>query len=258
MTGLNITSESLENIGALYSYTPPTRFVRVSKAVSHPSFMIPTNLLLQDVDVDKVSEFVADFLAGRYIGIDLDFYPLLPHDPVNDPDIVRDFQNIAQVKNFYNQSCMAGSPKCLDVSFVADDIPSNKRFCKYSRFILDKFALHQKAKRIYRAVSVTCTSLFDATQEQIEESGYTYSQNNLAKGKLNSRFVDSIKSINPGYVPLPNSLVVFLKVVEVTGDERQSALDIIDSDLMRMPNYMGGFDIGSVLDLLLEPQIAKV
>lgn len=254
MKGLNITSKSLENIGAVFSYTPPTRFLRVSKAIGYPSFMIPTNLLVQDVDIDKVTELVADFLSGRYIGTDLDFYPLLPHDAVDSLDIVRDFQNLAQVKNFYNQVCLNNNPKGFDVSFVADDVPNNKRFCKYSKFILDKSMLHQKAKRMYKAVSITCTSLFDATQEQIEESGYIYSPNNVAKGKLNSRFVDAIKSLNPGYLPLPNSLVVFVKVAEVKDDELKSVHDIVDSDLIQIPSYIGGLDMGGVLDAILEPE----
>ena len=253
MTGQDITKDTFKNIGAAFCYTPPTRFVRVAKAIDYPSFMIPLNHLTTEVDMDVVAETVADFFAGRYIGMNLDFYPVLPHDPVDSIDIVRDFQGMAQVRNFYNQVCNTNSPKSLDVSYVADDVPSRKRFCKYSKFILDKSILRQKAKRMFRAVSITCTSLYDATQEQIEQSGFTYAPNNVAKGKLNSRFVDAIKSINPGFVPLPSTLVVFIKVAEVTDESELSQVrDLVDADVMQNPGCYWGYDIGNVLDVILD------
>ena len=253
MTGSNINLKSLENVGAIFSYEPPTRFLRVSRVIDNPNFMIPLNLDGTQVDVDVVSEQIADFVSGRYIGIDLDFYPLLPHDPVSSIDIVRDFQNIAQVRNFYNQTCATNSPKSLDVSYVADDVPAHKRQCKYSKFILDKTMLHQKAKHLYKTVSLSCTRLFDATQQDIEESGYTYFPNNTAKGKLNSRFVDAIKSMNPGFVPLPSSLVVFLKVERITDPvELASVHQLIDNDILQIPEYSRGLDLGLVLDNILD------
>ena len=255
MTGTTINRNSFDNIGASFSYTPPTRFVRVAKAIEYPSFMIPINLQVNEIDMDAISEQVADFFAGRYIGLDLDFYPVLPHDPVEDLDLVRDFMGRPQVNNFYNQVCNTKSPKSLDVSFVADDVPASKRFRKYSRFILDKSKLLQKAKRMYKVKSITCTSLFNATQEQIEAAGFTYSPNNIAKGKLNSRFVDSIKSINPGFTPLPSSLVIFLKVEQVTkAEELKEVHDLIDSDVLQIPQLFCGYDVGSALDIILEPE----
>lgn len=253
MTGSNITLQALQNVGAIFSYEPPTRFLRVSRVVENPNFMIPLNLDSNEVDIDEVSEQIADFLSGRYIGIDLDFYPLLPHDPVSSVDVVRDFHNMAQVVNFYNQTCATGSPKCQDVCYVAEDMPTHKRQCKYSKYILNKTMLHQKAKHLYKTISLSCVRLFDATQQQIEEAGFMYFPNNMAKGKLNSRFVDAIKAMNPGFVPLPSSLVLFLSVERITDPvELKSVHQIIDNDIVQFPEYSRGLDLGLVFDNILD------
>jgi hypothetical protein len=255
MTASKYSVQTIKSLSVLFSHPVPTRFVRMARNVDYPSLMIPTTLLASDVDLDELTKKVAEFFSGRAVGIELDFHPCLAHDPVDDIDLARDYQNLTIATAHYRQCVNSKNPRANDVSFAADDVASRKRFCHYSRFILPKNILIQKAKRMYRAVSVTCTTLYDATREQIEESGYNYSPNNVAKGKLNGRFVDSIKSLHPGYVPLPSNIVVFLKVEEVDTKDLPDLYESLQEDLKLLPKQVFGVSLLSSLDILLHKDL---
>lgn len=80
-------------------------------------------------------------------------------------------------------------------------------------------------------LGVECLKLIDLEEHHINEAGLTYAPHNMVKGKLNSRFSDSLESIYRDYTykAKANGVVAVLTVERVQLD--QSDLDEIVYEL---------------------------
>lgn len=244
--------ETLLGSSTYFSYLPPVRLLRLEASIYRPKFLIP--ITSEGIaDLTELAAMLKSEMSHLRIGLDLDFHPPLLQASDN-LDTVRDFINQAAATNFYGQISNSNDERAFNVSFVADPTASRKRALTHSKFVIPSKFLYPPAKIYYKITAVECMRFIDLEEHHINEAGLTYAPHNLIKGKLNSRFVDSIQSIyrDTKFKAKADGLVAVLTVERV-----KQTPEMIHDILTEMEHAPRPFHIMDLLNMHVKSQICK-